>query len=58
MDAKQEPLGFSTFQLVYVHTVHGPLKVLKEKWLGSETETSLLNGIMTDRTNTIENQNK
>uniref|UniRef100_A0A8W8MZ15 Integrase catalytic domain-containing protein n=1 Tax=Magallana gigas TaxID=29159 RepID=A0A8W8MZ15_MAGGI len=41
-DAKQESLGFSPFELVYGHTVRGPLKLLKEKWLGPETETSLL----------------
>lgn len=35
-------LGFSPFELVYGHTVRGPLKLLKEKWLGPETETSLL----------------
>ena len=30
-DAKQESLGFSPFELVYGHTVRGPLKLLKEK---------------------------
>ena len=27
----QESLGFSPFELVFGHTVHGPLKLLKEK---------------------------
>ena len=36
----QECLGFSPFELVFGHTVRGPLKLLKEKWL---TETSDLN---------------
>ncbi|KAJ8046946.1 hypothetical protein HOLleu_05792 [Holothuria leucospilota] len=29
----QESLGFSPFELVFGHTVRGPLKLLKEKWL-------------------------
>ncbi|XP_062610561.1 uncharacterized protein LOC134272333, partial [Saccostrea cucullata] len=41
-DAKQESLGFSPFELVYGHTVRGPLKLLKEKWLVEEIETNLL----------------
>ena len=32
----QEPLGFSPFELVFGHTVHGPLKLLKEKFLSQE----------------------
>ena len=39
-EAVQESLGFSPFELVFGHTVRGPLKLLKEKWL---TETSSLN---------------
>ena len=39
-EAVQESLGFSPFELVFCHTVRGPLKLLKEKWL---TETSDLN---------------
>jgi transposase InsO family protein len=39
-EAVQESLGFSPFELVFGHTVTGPLKLLKEKWL---TETSSLN---------------
>ncbi|XP_061190377.1 uncharacterized protein LOC133198276 [Saccostrea echinata] len=41
-DAKQESLGFSPFELVYGHTVRGPLKLLKEKWLVEESQSSLL----------------
>ncbi|KAJ8048318.1 hypothetical protein HOLleu_00581 [Holothuria leucospilota] len=29
----QESLGFSPFELVFGHTVRGPLKLLKERWL-------------------------
>ena len=32
-DSVQEPLGFSPFELVFGHTVRGPLKLLKEKLL-------------------------
>ena len=32
----QETLGFSPFELVFGHTVRGPLKLLKEKWLNDE----------------------
>lgn len=39
-EAIQESLGFSPFELVFGHTVRGPLKLLKEKWL---TETCDLN---------------
>ena len=41
-DAKQESLGFSPFELVYGHTVRGPLKLLKERWLIEESRTSLI----------------
>lgn len=30
----QESLGFSPAELVFAHTVRGPLKLLQEKWLG------------------------
>jgi hypothetical protein len=39
-EAAQESLGFSAFELVFGHTVRGPLKFLKENWL---TETSSFN---------------
>ena len=32
-DAPQESLGFSPFELVFGHSVHGPLSMLKENWL-------------------------
>lgn len=39
-EAVQESLGFSPFELVFGHTLRGPFKLLKKKWL---TETSDLN---------------
>ena len=42
-DAPQESLGFSPFELIFGHTVLGPLSMLKEKWLqGNPTNESLL----------------
>lgn len=38
-DAPQESLGFSPFELVFGHTVRGPLSMLKERWL-QETPTN------------------
>ena len=35
----QESLGFSPFELVFEHTVRGPLKLLKKKLLSSSTES-------------------
>ena len=35
-DIVQKSLGFTPFQLIYGHEVRGPLKVLKESWLGEE----------------------
>lgn len=32
-DATQESLGFSPFELIFGHSVRGPLALLKEKWL-------------------------
>ena len=32
----QESLCFSTFDLIFGNTVHGPLKILKEKFLSQE----------------------
>lgn len=34
----QESLGFSPFQLVFGHTIRGPLKLLKERFLSEENE--------------------
>ena len=39
-ESVQESLGFSPFELVIGHTVHGPLKLLKEKFL-SDYDSSL-----------------
>ena len=41
-EAVQESLGFSPFELVFGHTVRGPLKLLKEKWLCEEPDINLL----------------
>ena len=41
-EAVQETLGFSPFELVFGHTVRGPLKLLKEKWLSEQSDISLL----------------
>lgn len=38
----QESLGFSPSELVFAHTVRGPLKVLSEKWSCEGTEQNLL----------------
>ena len=38
-ESVQESLGFSLFELVFGHTVRGPLKLLKEKLLSSSTES-------------------
>jgi len=41
-EAIQESLGFSPFELVFGHTVRGPLKLLKEMWLAEDTPDNLL----------------
>ncbi len=41
-EAVQESLGFSPFELVFGHTVRGPLKLLKEKWLCENPDVNLL----------------
>lgn len=38
----QESLGFSPSELIFAHTVRGPLKLLKDKWLCGGTEQNLL----------------
>ena len=38
-ESVQESLGFSPFELVFGHTVRGPLKHLKEKFLSSENHS-------------------
>uniref|UniRef100_A0A3B3WI04 Gypsy retrotransposon integrase-like protein 1 n=1 Tax=Poecilia mexicana TaxID=48701 RepID=A0A3B3WI04_9TELE len=37
----QESLGFSPADLVFAHSVRGPLKLLKEKWMGSDSRNLL-----------------
>ena len=41
MEAVQESLGFSSFELVFGCTVRGPLKLLKDGWLTEEPPTNL-----------------
>ena len=48
-EAVQESLGFSPFELVFGHTVRGPLKVLKESWLIEEFSINLLDQVSTLR---------
>ena len=38
----QESLGFSPFDLVFAHTVRGPLKVLKDQWLEDDNTSDIL----------------
>lgn len=42
-EAVQESLGFSPAELVFAHTVRGPLALLKEKWLNDSPQHNLLN---------------
>ena len=46
-EAVQESLGFSPFELVFGHTVRGPLKLLKEKWLTETSDLNLLDYVST-----------
>ena len=41
-EAVQESLEFSPYELVFGHTVRGPLKLMKEKWLTETSEVHLL----------------
>jgi hypothetical protein len=41
-EVTQESLGFSPFDLVYGHTVRGPLKLLKDQWLEDSIQTDVL----------------
>ena len=41
-DSVQESLGYTPFELVFGHRVRGPLSILKEKWIGEEGETNLI----------------
>ena len=38
-ESVQESLGFSPFEIVFGHTVRGPLKLLKEKFFSSESHS-------------------
>ena len=44
-EAVQESLGFSPLQLIFGHTVRGPLKVLKEVWLQDAPLVNILDYI-------------
>ena len=48
-DAVQESLGFSSFELVYGHSVRGPLKLLKERLLCDDEQTNVLEYVSTFR---------
>lgn len=41
-EVTQESLGFSPAELVFGHTVRGPLKMLKEKWLSNQSHSTNL----------------
>ena len=41
----QEALGFSPFELVFGRIVCGPLKLLKEAWLGKDITMNLLDHV-------------
>ncbi|KAL5015543.1 hypothetical protein ScPMuIL_007374, partial [Solemya velum] len=41
-ESVQESLGFSPFELVFGHTVRGPLKILKDKLLDEDSKVNLL----------------
>ena len=41
-EAVQDSLGFSPFQLIFGHTVRGPLQLLKEKWMIDNQDLNLL----------------
>ena len=38
-ESVQGSLGCSPFELVFGHSVHGPLKLLKENWFSENTES-------------------
>ena len=41
----QESLGFSSFKLVFGRVVCGPLKLIKEAWLGEDSTMNLLHHV-------------
>ena len=48
-DSVQESLGFTSFELVYGHSVRGPLQLLKERLLCEDTQTNVLEYVSTFR---------
>jgi len=44
-EAVQDSLGFSPFELIFGRTVRGPLKLVKEAWLGDNTIVNLLDHV-------------
>lgn len=40
-EVMQESLGFSPAELVFAHTVRGPLRLLREKWLSDAKPQNL-----------------
>ena len=41
-ESVQESLGFSPFELVFGHSLHDPLKLLKEHWSSENTGSLIL----------------
>ena len=46
-DSVQESIGFSPYELVFGHSVRGPLKILAENWLESNEQINLLDYVTT-----------
>ena len=42
-EVPNETTGFSHFELLYGHAVRGPMHILKESWVGDETDTDTQN---------------
>ena len=53
-ESVQESLGFSPFELVFGHTVRGPPKMLKEKWLSDSSDLNLLDYVCTFKDRLLE----
>ena len=49
-EAVQESLGYSPFELIFGHTVRGPLKMLQESWLNQSEETGLIDYVISFKT--------
>ena len=54
-ESVQESLGFSPFELVFGHTVHGPLKLLKEIFLSDDDSSLNLPLYVSDFKNRLSN---